>query len=149
MNINFESKIMQTAPMACKVGVGEKAVMLHSAGELESYLAGQQRNWQFRSPDINSLQKAYENAFFADHVLIAGVFASNSGSTKIKLRQVTLRNRNLDLLFSIAHPGIGLHNMMSWHYFVAVASEQLPADVVVRTNLPLGKPRRGFEIVTE
>lgn len=73
-----------------------------------------------------NLDDHYDQAFFADHKLVAAYVPVGSGSYRLEVESVWLKNGGVELNFNILTTGMGTCDMAGW-----VLLAELPADAPV------------------
>lgn len=143
-SIPYNARILRTAPMSYGVGLTTDPVIIYNTEDLCSFLLNAATGWQWKESDLAQMRLVYNDNFFHDKVLIAGVIGLTSGSIQLGVSEVTQTQTKLYVDFSLTYPQFGTSDMMSWHYFIEVST----LDAAGRTpssNLPssTGNPIAG------
>jgi len=142
--IDFRYRIFRTRPLGSGAGVTSSPSLISSVQELRTFLSGAHISWQWADQSVSELVDAYDEHYFEDHVLVAGVVSAGSGSTRVNITGVSRTEEFLTVIFQLDRPAIGTADMMSWHYFVEIGSSDA-GDLPLNINLPItrGNQNRG------
>lgn len=143
--IAHRSRIVPTRPLGAGIGVTSAPRIIDGVDQLRRFINGSRYGWQWNEVSLNELFAAYDERFFENRVLAAGVVSASSGSTIVTVSDVIKTDKRIVIFLRLHAPSIGTADMMSWHYFVELLAEDV-GDGDVSTNLPVskGRSRRGF-----
>jgi hypothetical protein len=135
-SIGYFARILRTPPKGKTAGVSTDPVLLRSGNELNEFLQEVMTGWQFAEEDMLLIKTVYNDDFFKDKVLIAGALGLNSGSIQVGIEKVIQTEDHLAVMFNFTFPETGTCDMMSWHYFVEVETDEAKGREVAQTYLP-------------
>lgn len=143
-SVPFRGRVIPTRPLGFGVGVTSEPTLIESIEKLQTFLDSAKHGWQWGSNSIDELLEDYNQAYFHGHVLICGAVSATSGSTQVVVNDVLQTEADLTIMIDMIFPNIGTADMMSWHYFVEIASEEV-GERSLKINLPIsnGGSHRG------